>query len=68
MVVKMAPTMAVIDLIVLKFIFVYEIFLILIEIEMKFVWKGPINNKPSSVQIIAWRQTGAKQLSEPMMA
>ena len=33
----------------------------------KFVPKGPINNIPSLVQIMAWRRTGDKPLSEPMM-
>ena len=30
--------------------------------------KGPINNIPTLVQIMAWRQPGDKPLSEPMMA
>ena len=34
---------------------------------MKFVPKGPINNIPALVQIMAWRRTGDKALSEPMM-
>ena len=29
---------------------------------------GPIDNKPSLVQIMAWHQTGAKPLSQPLMA
>ena len=41
---------------------------ILIEISLKFVLKGPINNKPALVQIMALRQTGDKSLSEPKMA
>ena len=41
---------------------------ILIKISLKFVPKGPINNIPALVQIMAWRQTGDKPLSEPMMA
>ena len=36
-------------------------------ISLKFVPKGPINNIPALVQIMAWRQTGDKPLSEPMM-
>ena len=40
---------------------------ILIKISLKFVLKGPINNIPVLVQIMAWRQTGDKPLSEPMM-
>ena len=34
---------------------------------LKFVPYGPINNKPSLVQITAWRRTRDKPLSEPMM-
>ena len=40
---------------------------ILIEILLKFVAKGPINNIPALVQIMAWCQPGDKPLSEPMM-
>ena len=38
-----------------------------IEISLKFIPKGPINNIPALVQIMAWRRTGDKPLSEPMM-
>ena len=38
-----------------------------IKISLKFVPKGPINNKPALVQIMAWRRSGDKPLSEPMM-
>ena len=38
-----------------------------IKISLKFVSKGPINNIPALVQIMAWRQPGDKTLSEPMM-
>ena len=34
---------------------------------MKFVPKGPINNIPAMVQIMAWRRPGDKPLSEPMV-
>ena len=34
---------------------------------LKFVPKGPINNIPALVQIMAWRRPGDKPLSEPMM-
>ena len=34
---------------------------------LQFVHKGPINNIPALVQIMAWRLVGAKPLSEPMM-
>ena len=38
-----------------------------IQISLEFVPKGPINNIPSLVQIMAWRRSGDKPLSEPMM-
>ena len=34
---------------------------------MNFVPKGPIDNIPALVQIMAWRRPGDKPLSEPMM-
>ena len=48
-------------------IFLNENILTLIEISLKIVPKGPINNIPALVQIMAWRRTGDKPLSEPMM-
>ena len=36
-------------------------------ISLKSVFEGPINNIPASVQIMAWRWPGDKQLSEPMV-
>ena len=41
---------------------------ILIQTSLQFVSSDLINNNPSLVQIMAWRPTGAKPLSEPMMA
>ena len=38
-----------------------------IDISLKFVPRGQINNIPSFVQIMAWRRPGDKPLSEPMM-
>ena len=38
-----------------------------IEISLKFVPKGSINNNPALFQIMAWRRPGDKPLSEPMM-
>ena len=38
-----------------------------IKMSLTFVPKGPINNIPALVQVMAWRRPGAKQLSEPMM-
>ena len=39
-----------------------------LELSLNFVSKVPIDNKPASVQIMAWRRPGDKPLSEPMMA
>ena len=47
--------------------FVNENFCILIEISLKFVPKGPFDNNPTLVQIMAWRLIGDKPLSEPML-
>ena len=44
-----------------------ENFCILIRISLKFVAKGPIDNKPALVQVMAWRQEGIKPLHEPML-
>ena len=41
---------------------------ILIRISLKFVPKGPIDNKPAFVQVTAWRQTGNKPLLEAILA
>ena len=38
-----------------------------IKISMKFVPRGPINNIPALVQIMAWRRPGGKPLSEPIL-
>ena len=48
-------------------IFLNEDARISIKISLKFVPKGPINNIPALVQIMAWRRSGDKPLSEPMM-
>ena len=50
-----------------KRIFLNENVGISIKISLKFVPKGPINNNPALVQIMAWRRSGDKPLSEPMM-
>ena len=47
--------------------FLNENLWISIKIPLKFVPKGPINNIPALVQVIAWRRPGDKQLSDPMM-
>ena len=51
----------------LKRIFLNENVRISIKISLKFVPKGPINNIPALVQIMAWRRSGNKPLFEPMM-
>ena len=38
-----------------------------IKFSLKYVRKGPIDNNPALVQIMAWRRSGDKPLSEPMM-
>ena len=53
---------------IFKCIFLNENAWILISISLKFVPKGPINNIPALVQIMAWHQTGDKPLSETMMS
>ena len=50
-----------------KRIFLNENVRISIKISQKLVPKGPINNNPAMVQIMAWRRSGDKPLSEPMI-
>ena len=52
---------------IFKCFFLNENASISIKISLKFVPKGPINNIPALVQIIAWRRPGDKPLSEPVM-
>ena len=52
---------------VFKCIFLNENVWIAIKISLTFVPKGPINNIPALIQIMAWRRPGYKPLSEPMM-
>ena len=52
---------------IFKCIFLTENAEILIKISLKFVPKGPINNIPALVQIMACRLPGDKPLSEPLM-
>ena len=42
--------------------------MISIKISLTFIPKGLINNIPALVQIMAWRRSGDKPLSEPMLA
>ena len=51
-----------------RYIFVNENILIFTKISLKFIAKGPINNIPALVQVMAWRGPGNKPLSEAMMA
>ena len=48
-------------------IYVNENFRISTKFSLKFVPKGPINNIPALIQIMAWRRPGDKPLSEPVM-
>ena len=52
---------------ILRCIFLNENVWISINISLEFVLKGPINNIPALVQIMAWGQPGDKPLSEPRM-
>ena len=38
-----------------------------IKISLKFISKVPVNNIPALVRVMAWRRSGDKSLSEPMM-
>ena len=52
---------------IFKCIFLNENISISMKISLKFVPKGPINNIPALVHIMAWRRPGDKPLSEPVM-
>ena len=52
---------------IFKCIFLNENVWISIESLLNFVLKGPINNIPALVQIMAWRRPGEEPLSEPVM-
>ena len=52
---------------IFKGIFLNENVWISIEISLKFVPEGPINNIPALVEIMAWRRLGDRPLSEPML-
>ena len=51
---------------IFKRVFFNENVWISFKISLKFVPKGPIDNVPTLVQIMAWRLPGDKPLSEPM--
>ena len=52
---------------IFKWIFLNENVWISINISLKFVPRGLVNNIPTLVQVMAWRRPGDKPLSEPMM-
>ena len=52
---------------IFKFIFLNVNIWSSINISLKFVRKGQINNNPALVQIVAWRRPGDKPLSASMM-
>ena len=52
---------------IFKRIFFNENVWISIKISLKFVPKGPVNSIPALIQILAWRRSGDKPLSEPTM-
>ena len=52
---------------IFKYMWLIENVWISIQISMKFLSKGPINNIPALAQIMAWRRPGDKPLYEPMM-
>ena len=52
---------------IFQYIFLNENIYISIKISLGFVPKGPINNIPALVQIMAWCRPGDKPLSEPMI-
>ena len=52
---------------IFKSIFLNENDRIPIPISLKFIPRSPIDNEPALVQVKAWRRTGDKPLSEPML-
>ena len=52
---------------IFKCIFFNENCCILIKMSLKFVPKDSVNKTPALVQIMAWRRTGDKPLSKPML-
>ena len=47
--------------------FFNEKFYILIKISLKFIPKGPIDNKAALVKVMAWCRIGDKPLPEPTL-
>ena len=52
---------------IFRCIFLNENDRIPIKIPLKFVPRSPIDNKPALVQVMDWRQSGAKPLPEPTL-
>ena len=52
---------------IFKCIFMNEKYCISLRISLKFVPRGPIDNNPALVQVMAWGLTGDKPLPEPML-
>ena len=50
-----------------KCIFLNENYRIQIQISLKFLPLGPVDNEPALVQVMAWRWIGDKPLPELMM-
>ena len=53
--------------VIFKCIFLNENFRISNKISLKYFPRGAINNMSAFIQTVAWRRTGGKPLSEPMM-
>ena len=52
---------------IFRWVFLNENVWIWIKISSQFVPRGPINNIPALIQIMAWRRPGDKPFSEPMV-
>ena len=55
------------DAVFICFFVIKRVFFILIKISLKVFHKGPIDNKPALVKIMAWRRSVDKTLFETMM-
>ena len=51
-----------------KRIFLNDNYCLYAPASLKYVPNGPITNMPAMVQMMAWRRTDDKPLSEPMVA
>ena len=52
---------------IFKRMFLNKNYRIPIQISRTFIPRVPIDNKPSLVQVMAWRRTGDKPLPEPLL-